>query len=217
MTKKITLSVKTREEKVNFKEMRKAGEAPAVLYGKNQENQNLSVQIMDLEKAYSEVGSSHLIDLAIAGKEPVKALIKAVQKDPLKDSILHADFYLVDMNEKLEVETPLHFVGESKAVKEMGGTLIKSLNSLLVRCLPGDLLDSIEVDLSILDNFDASIKASDLKLPANSELITQSSALVAAVIAAEVEEEKVPEPVAAQAAPSVGEKDKKENAAADKK
>ncbi|HAM87934.1 MAG: 50S ribosomal protein L25 [Candidatus Falkowbacteria bacterium GW2011_GWC2_38_22] len=199
MVKKKTLEVQTRtEKKVNYKDLRKEGKVPAVAYGKKIENTNLIVSALELEKAYAEVGSAHLIDLKIDGKDPVKAIIKFVQKDPLRNTITHADFYRVNMQEKLEVETPLHFIGEPRAVKELGGVLIKSMESLLVRCLPSELLDFIEVDLSGLDSFEASVKVSDLKIPASFELITQSNALVASVVEPKVavEEPVVAKPVA---------------------
>lgn len=197
MGKKQLLAVKTRTgEKINYKDLRRNGEAPAVLYGKNEKNQDLIVPIINLEKAYEEVGSSSLIDLAIDKQAPIKAIIKSLQRDPVKNSILHADFYQVDMQEKIEVETPLHFIGEARAVKELGGVLVKSLDSVLVRCLPGELLDNIEVDLSVLDNFESSIKVSDLKFPENVELITQASAMVASVVEPKVEQEPEPAPQA---------------------
>lgn len=205
MLKMKMLEVQTRtEKKVNYKDLRKQGSVPAVVYGKKIENKNLIVPALELKKIYEEVGSSHLIDLKINGNESVKAIIKSIQKDPIKNTITHADFYLVNMQEKIEVETPLHFIGEPKAVKELGGVLIKSLESLLVRCLPDELLESIEVDLSVLNNFEAHIKVSDLKLPKSFELITQASALVASVVEPKViEEEKVEAKPAAETAKAV--------------
>lgn len=137
---------------------------PAVLYGKEVKSQALKVKTTEVMKIFSQAGESNLIMLD-KGDSLVKVLIKDVQRDPLKNSLSHVDFYQVNMKEKLNTEIPLHFIGESKAVKEMGGMLMKYIDALEVECLPSDLTDHLEVDISILDSFEKEIRMHDIKFP----------------------------------------------------
>jgi len=115
-----------------------------------------------------------------------------VQKDPLKATIIHIDLYQVDMNKKITTEIPLHFIGESEAVKELGAVLVKTIDSVEVECLPGDLVNHIDVDLSVLKNFHDAIKTNDLKLPAGMKLVNETNDIVANVIEPKAEVEEVP-------------------------
>ncbi len=82
----------------------------------------------------------------------IKVIIKDTQKHPLKDAVRHADFYRVDMNKPIEVEIPLIFNGEANAEKNLGGTLVKNYDSLPVRCLPGDLVEKIAINILAILN-----------------------------------------------------------------
>lgn len=183
MVKKIELKAKVREnEKNTLKNIRKQGEVPAVLYGAKEDNVKLLFKYHDFDKTYTQAGESSLIDLKVGDNEAIKIIVKDIQKDPIKDSIIHADLYRVDMNKKIEVEIPLNFIGESKAVKELGGILIKSMETLQVSSLPGDLIEKIDVDVSKLDSFGAGIKVSGIKIPDNLELISSGYDLIVSVI-----------------------------------
>lgn len=183
---------------------------PAVLYGKGVENQSLKIKRVDFEKAFAVAGESNLINLDF-GQGVVKILVKDLQRDVLKYTFSHVDLYQVNMKEKITTEIPLHFVGESKAVKELGGMLMKSINELEVECLPSDLVDHIDVNISVLNTYDDVIKISDLVLPVGFKLLHHNPEDVIAMVVepkVEVEEAK---PV--EATPVVEEKkeeDKKE-------
>ncbi|MCK4539651.1 50S ribosomal protein L25 [Candidatus Parcubacteria bacterium] len=198
MVRKIELNAKTRKnEKDTLKDIRKQGGIPAILYGLSEDNVKLLFKYYDFDMAYARAGESSLIDLKIGDNEAIKVIVKDVQKDPVKDSITHVDLYRVDMNKKIEVEIPFNFIGESKAIKELGGILIKSMDVLQVSSLPGDLIEKIDVDLSKLDSFGAGIKVSDIEIPDNLDLINSKDALIASVvepkIVIEEEEEKTVE------------------------
>ena len=211
MVKKIELKAKARKnEKDNLKEIRKQGEVPAVLYGAKKDNVKLLFKYHDFDKAYAFAGESSLIDLKIDDNEEVKIIVKDVQRDPIKDSIIHADLYRVDMNKKIEVEVPLNFVGEAKAVKELGGILIKSMETLQVSSLPGDLIEKIDVDVSKLDSLGAGIKVSDLKIPDNLELISSRNDLITSVIEPKIVVEEEPEKKVEDEAKEEKDKDKEE-------
>lgn len=175
-----------RDEKV--KETRKAGLIPAILYGKNFDNVNLSLNKFDFAKLYKEAGSSNLIDLSFDDQN-IKTLIHDVQIDPIKENIVHVDFYKVDMKQKITTEVPLEFVGETVLVVEQEGSFIASKDSLEVECLPTDLVDHIDVDISHLTDFEQNIKVSDIKIPAGIEILNDPEEIVALVQPPRSEEE----------------------------
>jgi large subunit ribosomal protein L25 len=176
---------------------------PAVLYGKDVENRNLKLKKLDFEKVFAAAGESNLISLSEDGKS-VKVLVKDMQRDVLKHTFTHVDFLQVNMKEKILATIPLHFVGESKAIKELNGSLMREVNEIEVECLPGDLIDHIDVDISVLVSFDEVIKINDLKLPANVKLMHNTNDVVAvvAIPKAHVEETPVAPVVDPKAAPA---------------
>lgn len=191
MTQEIILKVKSRSKSDGtLSSLRNRGLIPAVLYGKNAENQNLAVEYAPFLKVYKKAGESALVDLQIGNKPVAKVLIQEIQINPLTDKIIHVDFRKVLMTEKIETEIPLKFVGESAAVQEQQGTLVKSKDALRVRCLPGFLLSEIEVDLSPLKVFDDLIRVKDLILPKEIEILENLEDAVVAVVKTQVEEEK---------------------------
>lgn len=205
MTKEIILKAEIRAEtNGKAKKILNQGYIPAVIYGSGTENMNLKIKKLDFERAYEIAGESNLIKLAVAGEEPVKVIVKEIQRSGVKNGIIHADFYKVDMKKKITVEIPLNFTGESKAVKELGGTLVKNLDAVEVECLPGDIIKEIEVDLTKLETFGDVIKLNDLKMPADIELAGQDDLVVASVLEPRAEEEEVKEeqPAPAEAAPA---------------
>lgn len=146
-------------------QLREKGLLPAVMYGKGMESQTLEVAEQAFLKAYKSAGASTLIDLVIDGKDN-KVLVQEVAHDPLSDRITHADFHKVSLTEKMHAKIPLIFVGESRAVKGLGGMLIKNVDELEVECLPTDLVHEISVDISKLENFGDIIHLKDMVIPA---------------------------------------------------
>jgi large subunit ribosomal protein L25 len=162
---------------------------PGILYGKKIENSIIKVKKNEFEKAWEKAGESNLIDLKINDSEAVKVIIKDVQFEPVKNIPIHVDFYQVNMKEKIITEIPLEFIGESKAVKELGGLLMKYTDEVEVKCLPGDLLDHIDVDISKLNSFEESIYMKDLKLPESMELLRDPDEIVVNVIAPKTDDQ----------------------------
>jgi large subunit ribosomal protein L25 len=118
------------------------------------------------------------------------------------------------MKEKINVEVPLNFINEAKTVKEMGGILIKSLETVEVNCLPGDLVDKIDVDLSVLNDFSDNIKISDLNLPDSFEVIGHTDTVVATTVEPKISTEAEEEAEAEAEAEKEGDgekEDKKED------
>lgn len=187
---------------------------PAVIYGKGIETQSLNVKRSEFDKTFKVAGESNLINLEHDG-QTVKVLIKDIQRDVVKNFVTHIDFYQVNMSEKIKTEIPLHFIGESKAIKELGGTLIKDMDTVEVECLPGDLVDHIDVDISVLNTFDDAIRQNDLTLPKGLELISETNEMIAAVREPKVEVEETP--VATEEGASAEEKPSEEPEDSDKK
>ncbi|MFH1192548.1 MAG: 50S ribosomal protein L25 [bacterium] len=193
------------------KKFLKEGNVLGVVYGHKVDNRNILLNSIAFKKAYDKAGESTLIDLKIDGEEPVKAIIKDTQMDLSGEKFIHVDFHQVNMNEKLTTDIALKFVGESRAVKELGGMLLKNIDFIPVECLPKDLVHEIDVDISSLDDFDKSIHVKDLKMPEGVIALTDPEEAVVFVEAPRAEEEIKPavEAVAPEGA-------KKEEASADK-
>lgn len=150
---------------------REANLIPAIIYGANKPAQNVTVVHKDIIKfAQNEAFFSSILSLDVNGKKE-KAILKDMQRHPNKAIILHMDFMRVSATEKLTMHVPLHLIGEeeAKGVKE-GGVVTKHMTELDVKCLPADLPESIDIDITDLA-LDGSIHISGIKLPAGVELL----------------------------------------------
>lgn len=145
--------------------LRSAGKIPAVVYGAGRKPQNVTVDNVQFIKTYRKTGSSSLVELDIEGGDKVPALIHHFSKNPLTDFVEHIDFLAVDLNKEVEAVVQLKFVGESLAVKALGGTMIVSVEKLSVHALPAALVPYIDIDISPLVEFGNSIHVRDIKLP----------------------------------------------------
>lgn len=169
--------------------LRRAGKIPGVLYGRDTKPISLSIDEIPFQKVWHVAGESSLIDVHVGDGRPVKALIQELQFDPASGKILHVDLHQVNMNEKIEVDITLGFEGESAAVKELGGTLVKDHDTIKVECLPQDLVRELTVDLSALQTFDDAIRVADITLPHGLTLLSKGDEILAHVEAPRSEEE----------------------------
>ncbi|MEY4723652.1 MAG: ribosomal protein large subunit ribosomal protein [Candidatus Parcubacteria bacterium] len=165
------------------KTVRSAGLVPAVVYGHGIPARDISIDFRTFEKLVSQAGESSLVDLTVDAEAPVKILVHEVQYHPLKDTIIHADLRQVRMDEKLETNIAIKFVGEAPAVKTSGAILVKNLTFVTVSCLPGDLVPEIEIDLSALKNFEDRISISDVVAPKGIEFLNGPTEVI--IIAAQ--------------------------------
>lgn len=170
----------------------------AVIYGKGIESKSLKLKQAEFDKLFNIAGESNLIKLELP-EGPVNVLVKDLQRDVVKHTTIHVDFYQVNMKEKVHAEIPLHFIGESKAIKELGGALIKEINEIKVECLPGDLVDHIDVDISSLQTFADVIQVSNLVIPKNIEVLLDPETNIAMVVEPKAQEEEPVAPVEAAA------------------
>jgi large subunit ribosomal protein L25 len=164
---------------------------PSIVYGPEIDPISISVQYQDFIKLLAEAGESSLINCEIEGvSEPIVVLIQDIQHDPVKGKVTHVDFRQIKLGENLETPIVLAFVGESDAVKSAGGTLIRSLDEVNVKCLPRHLVSHIDVDLSKLASFDDIIHIGDLVLP-EGITITDDPKTVVAKVSAPLTDEQI--------------------------
>jgi large subunit ribosomal protein L25 len=163
---------------------------PAVCYGRETESFIFSIKRNEFIKVLEEAGESHIINLEVGDKK-ANVLVKDVQHDAVKNFPIHADFYQVNMKEEVHAEITLEFIGESKLIKEQGGILVKSMDTVKVVCLPEALVDKIEVDISVIENLDDNLSLNDIKLPSGIKLDHyESGDIVIAMIAAPKKQEE---------------------------
>ena len=172
------------------KQLRREGLVPGVLYGRGYDSLSLQFDEKALARVLSQVGGSQLISVKVVGKKtPTMALVREVQRDVIRGTILHVDLYRVRMTERLTAEVPLLVVGESPIIVSSLGILLHGLSSIEVECLPGDLVDSIEVDLSSLLEVDDAITVADLAVPAGIDVLTDLEETIVRVAPLAAEEE----------------------------
>ena len=169
--------------------LREAGFVPAELYGSKVDNVHLELSEVEFGKVYKEGGENTIVNVKF-DNESRPVLIHSVQFNPVDQKVLAVDLYQVNLTEKIITNVPLEFVGESNAVQELGGVLIKALDEIEVEALPMNIPYSIEVDISVLDDFTKSITVADLKVEGDFEIKTDPEAGVASVAEPRVEEEE---------------------------
>lgn len=178
----IAISAQTRERKRRkVNELRREGYIPGIVYGHKKENKNVKIGSLEFRKALRGAGKSTLIDLDIDGKGIGKVIISDYQTDPATDKIIHFDLYQVKMDEKITAAVPVRFIGESPSVKNEGGILVKSHSVFEIKCLPGDLIHDIEVDISKLEKIDDIIRVKDLIISDKIEILANPEVVVVTV------------------------------------
>ncbi len=172
------VKVRNKKQKNDF-----IGWIPGVVYGPEiKENKIIWMDYQNFYDTYNEAGGSTLVDLKVEGENKAfPVLVYDIQYHPISGRYNHVDFYAVKMGEKLETEIELNFVGESPAVKEQGGILVKSLDSIEVKCLPKDLISEIKVDVSSLKEMDDCIYVKDLDIPQELEVMLDENTKVASI------------------------------------
>lgn len=187
-----TLQAQSREASADLVELRRAGQVPAVIYGKGVDgNINVSVDRELFKKAWMSAGSSTTVTLAVDEKN-YEVIIHDFQIDPRTDIVVHIDFLAVDKNTKVTVAVELEFIGEAPAVKAGLGILEKALHEIHVEALPKDLPKSIIVDVSGLVDESSQIAISDLSIPSGVTVVNHNPEDLVVVIAAIKEESETP-------------------------
>jgi large subunit ribosomal protein L25 len=166
---------------------RAEGRVPAVVYGPDLAAMPISVDRREFVTAlHTDAGMNVLLSLEVDGKS-IPALAKELQRDPVRGTLLHADFIMVDLKQEVEVEVPVHIVGEAQGAKE-GGVLEQPLFTVTVRCLPTEVPEQIEADVSHL-NIGDSLRVSELAETKTFHILNEPEDIVASVAQPISEEE----------------------------
>ncbi|MBI2607267.1 MAG: 50S ribosomal protein L25 [Candidatus Doudnabacteria bacterium] len=185
----ITLTATKRElTGKHANKLRKEEKLPGVLYGHELQSQSIEVGEKDFIKTFKQAGESTLVSLTLNG-ESRPVLIHDVQRHFLTNKPIHVDFYAVNMKEKLRAHVAVHFVGESPAVKSLGGVLVKNISEVEVECLPADLPPYFEIDVSNLNTFEDEIRVSDIAVSDKVKILAHPEEMIVNVAAPRSEAE----------------------------
>ncbi len=191
------------------KALRRAGQLPAVIYGRHVEPVKIMMEAHSASLALAKLTSSSLIMIDVDGTEyPV--LVREKQRNYIKNSLLHVDFLAVDLTEKIRTEVRIEFTGLSLAVKDYNAVLVNHLTSLEVECLPTDLPERIVVDLGALARIGDAIHVRDVAEISNVRFLDDPDEMVVIATFAKDEEAAVAGATGESAEPEVIEKGKKE-------
>jgi len=194
-------------------ELRRQGKLPAVLYGHKIEPTAITLDLKDTTNILSKLTGSSLVTVNLEGQEHA-TLVREKQRNYIRGEIIHVDFQVVSLTEKIRTDVRVDLVGESPAVKDLNALVVAGIEAIEVECLPQDLPERFSVDISGLVNIGDSIYLKDVSIPANVTILTDPNELIAVISA--VKEEVVEEvaPVEgveeAEGEPEVIEKGKKE-------
>lgn len=153
MANQVSLEARTRTAtgKGAARSLRREGKIPGVIYGHGREPEALAVEITALQKTLMSAHGATIIDVAVDGRAPVKALIREIQRNPVRPAdVIHLDLYEVKADEKITVEVPVHLIGIPDGVRNSGGVLDHSLRELEIEVYPADIPGSIDIDVTAL-------------------------------------------------------------------
>src|SRR5881296_2494885 len=188
-------NLRTTTGKGAARQARFRGEVPAVIYGHGRETQALSVGAKALEKALTGVEpESTIIELAVDGKK-TRALIREIQRHPVRPDIIHVDFYEIHAEEKVKLKVPVHLVGNPDGVRNAGGVLDQVTREVEIEVIPEHIPDRVELDVNALKIGD-SLHVRDLSI-ASAKILTEADLTIATVVPPRAEEVAAPSPEAA--------------------
>ena len=188
MSEVLSGKIRDKTGKVATKEVRRNGEIPAVLYGLK-DNLSFSVCADNLKDILTAKGQNALIDLNLEGNKKRKVILKEFKSHTRKERWVHVDFLEVDVTKTVKVSVDVHLIGKS-AGEKMGGLINLVLKSLQVECLPVDIPQSVDLDVTAVE-LGQVLHVSDLGLPDKVKILNQPNEVVVSVYMPKVEEEKV--------------------------
>jgi large subunit ribosomal protein L25 len=161
--------------------LRSAGVLPATVYGHNVTPLSIQVDAREFRTLLRAQGRTQLVDLVLEGERPRPVFIKQTAVDAKRNALLHVEFFQANLREKLTTHMPLHFAGDSPAVRD-GGILLTVLDHVDIECLPDDVpAGGIEVDVSKITEINGSLHVGDLAIPEKVTLLTPTDEVVAKV------------------------------------
>lgn len=197
MRKDITVAAEPRASrgKNEARRLRVAGSAPAVVYGSGGEAVAVAISPKEIGKIlHSKTGHNTIFNLAVKGGETTPVMIVDWQRDPIKDTLLHADLKRIDLSQRIKVKVPVHTVGEPKGVKLQGGLHEVITREIEIECLPDDIPEHFTIEVGEL-MMGQSVRASDVALSGSIKLVSSPESVISHIVALKAEE--VAEPTAA--------------------
>ena len=178
------------------KTLRNQGITPIHLYGSEFDSASMQVKMSELINILNLAGFSSPITLN-DGKNDIIAFAREVQRHPLTEQILHVDFQIVGKDDQVEVEVPINLIGESSAVKNLGGVLIKLMETIRVSSKVDSVPKSLEIDISVIESLEQSILVGEVEIAEGVQIVSDETFAVASVIPPriEVEEEEIAEEI----------------------
>lgn len=190
---KVILEAENREligKKVKL--VRREGKIPAIIYGKDFDATPISLDLRNTTNTLSKVSSSTILTIKLGSKE-LPTLVRDIQKDFIKNTILHIDFLAVSATEKLRTTVSITVSGEAPVLEEFDALIVTGIEGIEVECLPQDLPETIEVDVSEISELGQAIYVKDIVVPSGVDFLTDPEELV--VVASAIKEEVIEEVV----------------------
>ncbi|MXV81100.1 MAG: 50S ribosomal protein L25 [Chloroflexi bacterium] len=183
------------------KQLRREGLVPGNLYGRGRDSRAIQADLTEIERVFGTVDRNAVVDMSIDGASAtIPVVLREIQRHPVSRSLLHLDFYEVDLTRAIHSEARLVLIGDSEAVA-MGGTVVQSLDTITLEALPTEMPSVLEVDISVLTEFGHSVLVRDMTLPEGVIAVTDGAVAVATALAPRVtEEEEEAEELAAEEA-----------------
>ena len=183
MPDRVTLSATNRTvlgKKV--RRLRREGVLPANVYGRGVDSTAIQLDGRDFRRAIRQAGIRSMFELAIEGEPQSRhVLVRGLDREGGTGDPIHVDFYQVDLNNPIQTTIAIRLIGVAPAVTDLGGTLLQNLETVAIRCLPLDIPEAIELDVSSLESFELSLNVGDLNVPAAVEVLVASDIGVATV------------------------------------
>ncbi len=185
----IELQTATREilgKKVRF--LRRQGVIPVHLFGHGIDSVALQCDAVQLQQVLAQAGKTKIIGLRLdETKKPGNVMVREIQRNPITNELLHVDFYQVRMAEKIKVGIPIVLVGEAPALKSKEHMLAQELHSLTIECLPAQIPDSVELELSSLTEAEQAIQVKDITLGEGVTVLNDPEHMVVKIVMRPVE------------------------------
>ncbi len=161
----------------HVKALRREGITPANLYGRGAESISFQAESRALDRLVTDGGRGSLVELTIDG-EKHQTLLRNLQRHPVTRAILHADFYIVEMNRPVQTTVPVHLVGDAPAARLPGAVITHLTHEVTIECLPANIPAAVELDVTVLEELEVSLHVSDITAPEGVEILTDSETII---------------------------------------
>ena len=161
----------------HVKALRREGITPANLYGRGAESVSFQAESRALDRLVTDGGRGSLVELTIDG-EKHQTLLRTLQRHPVTRAIMHADFYIVEMNRAVQTTVPVHLVGDAPAARLPGAVITHLTHEVTIECLPANIPSAVELDVSELEELETALYVSDIATPEGVEVLTDGETII---------------------------------------